>query len=847
MTYRSHMVGPSRAFDHIYDPLYVASDRKDVCRANHAALARTAPIGIFPVYQSMFSELPRLTRNHYVMHRNPLPYFPEVHISPLRLPHPATVAADTSKVLGSERPKFFCHPNMGETGCNVRYAADHTEEEYCGCDGYEPEHGADQRGAPRFREVASQTMYRESSAQTQPWMPTAVLKESVMPAAEIVYVAEMLQHTRFPGVNEVEIVERARRKRTWEYALGSCDSIDEWRQQKLMLQIFEWEEWVARERQIDRYQMLRLQLVVKIMEKRERDTHQATEGKMENTKRRINKARNDAMHKLEVTFERNLRKLERKRQEQIARYGSRVRSQGDVPMVSLEALTGGRKKYTKQSYDYDPNLIEVGLAKLEKKATITHKFVDPRDQRPELWKPKEVCREFQKGFWSDNFLRKLYESLKQFRNRKDSERTVPQCLIVVSSPTESLIPSPLPTTTPERENDTLYQQAILLQRLIRGRATQELIHREYAAEHDLMEDLIASHRLPVVEEFFPHSDLLHGGTGGTGVAGSVRERYLHILRNEQLLDEFVESSTHAQMSSLMGTLERELTRLQNERNTQAFYLLTERERGRRESRYQGEERMRWSDQKLLPVAGGDELDIYLENALLEQQQQADDVEEWRDRIHELARQFDEEADRPRTDAGETMMPAEPSLMADHPSGTEGGSGTITGSLADEMLLPDIFRRAARENIKFKQRTLLANVHELLYNRKDEEDDSGGEQQEQRGPKVEIVSPTTEPPPPEEQRVVNGLLAGLIDRAVQQPAVPESAYSENEVEELPEDEEAVEGSDFFGLDSAELGTEEALQEEPAGEGEQEEQEEEEIGRMASELIDDILSCVLDVSE
>ncbi|XP_035776239.1 cilia- and flagella-associated protein 91-like [Anopheles albimanus] len=845
MTYRSHMVGPSRAFDHIYDPLYVASDRKDVCRANHAALARTAPIGIFPVYQSMFSELPRLTRNHYVMHRNPLPYFPEVHISPLRLPHPSAVAADMSKVLGAERPKFFCHPNMGETGCNVRYAADSTEEEYCGCDGYEPpEHGPDQ-GGPRFREVASQTMYRESSAQTQPWMPTAVLKESVMPAAEIVYVAEMLQHTRFPGVNEVEIVERARRKRSWEYALGSCDSIDEWRQQKLMLQIFEWEEWVARERQIDRYQMLRLQLVAKIMEKRERDTHQATEGKMENTKRRINKARNDAMHKLEVTFERNLRKLERKRQEQIARYGSRARGQADVPLVSLEALrSGGRKKYSKQSYDYDPNLIEVGLAKLEKKATITHKFVDPRDQRPELWKPKEVCREFQKGFWSDSFLRKLYESLKQFRNRKDSERTVPQCLIVVSSPTESLIPSPLPATSPEKENDTLYQQAILLQRLLRGRATQELIHRDYALEHDLMEDLIASHRLPVVEEFFPHSNLLHGGTGGTGVAGSVRERYLHILRNEQLLDEFVESSTHAQMSSLMGTLERELTRLQNERNTQAFYLLTERERGRRESRSQGaDETMRWSDQKLLPVAGGDELDIYLENALLEQQQQADDVEEWRDRIHELARQFDEEADRPRrTDAVDgPALAAEPSITTDHLTGME-GPGTITGSLADEMLLPDIFRRAARENIKFKQRTLLANVHELLYNRKDEEESDAL----RPGPKVEIVSPTTEPPPPEEQRVVNGLLAGLIDRAVQQP-VPESAYSENEVEELPEDEEALEGSDFFGLDSRELGGEEALVEEHAGEGEVQE-EEEEIGRMASELIEDILSHVLDdVSE
>ncbi|XP_052870831.1 cilia- and flagella-associated protein 91-like, partial [Anopheles cruzii] len=532
-----------------------------------------------------------------------------------------------------------------------------------------------------------------------------------------------------------------------------------------------------------------------------------------------------AMQKLEATFERNLRKLDRKRSEKNQRYGSRMRGQGDVPQISLETLTGGRKKYSKQSYNYDPNLIEVGLAKLEKKTTIAHKFVDPRDQRPELWKPKEVCREFQKGFWSDNFLRKLYESLKQFRNRKDSERTVPQqCLIVVSSPTDSLIVSPLTALSPEKENDTLYLQAVLLQRLLRGRATQELIHRDYASEHDLMEDLIASHRLPVVEEFFPHSEV-HGRVPGAG--GSVRERYLHILRNEQLLDEFVESSSHAQMSSLMGTLERELTRLQNERNTQAFYMLAERERGRRESVSEEEPR---TDRKSLGVGVGEEVDIYLENALLEQQQQGDNVEEWRERVHQLAREFDEEADR-RSDSAPLDQVTDPG------TGTVDGSGIIASSLADEMLLPDIFRRAARENIKFKQRPLLANVHELIYSRKDEDTDQEQPDVPLR-PTVEVVSPTTEPPQLEERRVVKELLSGLIDRAVQPP---ESAYSENEVEELPEDEdEGVEGSDFFGL--AEDGAEMYGGEFDAGAA-----EEEEVEQMANEMIEDILSRVLDVTD
>uniref|UniRef100_A0A182PAM4 Cilia- and flagella-associated protein 91 n=1 Tax=Anopheles epiroticus TaxID=199890 RepID=A0A182PAM4_9DIPT len=833
MTYRSHNVGPSRAFDHIYDPLYVASDRKDVCRANHAALTKSAPIGIFPVYQSMFSELPRLTRNHYVMHRNPLPYYPELQVNPIRTYAYQQQHPDTSKVLGAERPKFFCHPNAGETGCNVRYEPGYVpgqgaeSDGYCGCDEYEE--GVDQRQQPRFREVASQTMYRESSAQTQPWMPTAVLKENAMPGAEIVYVAEMLQHTRFPGVNEVEIVERARRKRTWEYALGSCDSLDEWRQQKLVLQIFEWEEWVARERQIDRYQMLRLQLVAKIMEKRERDNHQATEGKMENTKRRINQARNQAMKKLEVNFERNLRKLERKRHEMSVRYGGKGRGQDTVETLALEALAGARKKYSKQSYDYDPNLIEVGLAKLDKKTTVPQKFVNPRDQRPELWKPKEVCRELQKGFWSDNFLRKLYESLKQFRNRKDSERAIPQCLIVVSSPTESVIVSPA-AVSPEQENDNLYQQAVLLQKLIKGRATQEMIHRDYASEHDLMDDLIASHRLPVVEEFFPSDELHPPGAERSG--GSVRERYLQILKNEQLLDEFIESSTHAQMSSLMSTLERELTRLQNERNTQAFYLLAERQRQLRESSTDCEHPPCIDRKQQL---SSDEMALYLESALLEQE--SDNVDEMRDKIQQLARKFDEEADR-RSDGSSLMMIGEADGLAGR-GGNREVIGSIAGSLADEMLLPELYRRAARENIKFKQRSVLANVHELIYNRKEEDEKrtDGKVEGENAGPMdVDLMNGQ-----PEERRVVHGLLDGIIDRAVLQPPVVESAYSENEVEELPEDEEEIGGSDFSALNY------EGYEEEGEG-GEMEEAvEEEEISRMANELIEDILSRVLDVSE
>uniref|UniRef100_A0A182SDX6 Uncharacterized protein n=1 Tax=Anopheles maculatus TaxID=74869 RepID=A0A182SDX6_9DIPT len=355
-----------------------------------------------------------------------------------------------------------------------------------------------------------------------------------------------------------------------------------------------------------------------------------------------------------------------------------------------------------------------------------------------------------------------------------------------------------------------------------------MIHRDYASEHDLMDDLIASHRLPVVEEFFP-IDGQHHPAGMERTGGSVRERYLQILKNEQLLDQFIESSTHAQMSSLMSTLERELTRLQNERNTQAFYLLAERERHLRES----------SENEYPPASGerkqqlsSDEMAIYLENALLEQ---AENVDEMREKIHDMARKFDEEADR-RSDGSSLMMTCE-----DNTAGNREALGSIIGSLADEMLLPDLFRRAARENIKFKQRNVLSNVHEWIYNRKDGE--GADEKLQADDDKKEKALDGDQDRLPEERRVVNGLLDGIIDRAVLQPPAVDTAYSENEVEELPEDEEEMAESDFSALDYEGLGSGEGVQEEEEVEGEGEE----EISRMANELIEDILSHVMDISE
>lgn len=73
MMYKGHITAPNRAFDHLYDPLYLTADIKDIHKQNRSALTRTAPVNIYPIYENMFTDLNQCPRNIYTFQQNPLP------------------------------------------------------------------------------------------------------------------------------------------------------------------------------------------------------------------------------------------------------------------------------------------------------------------------------------------------------------------------------------------------------------------------------------------------------------------------------------------------------------------------------------------------------------------------------------------------------------------------------------------------------------------------------------------------------------------------------------------------------------------------------------------------------
>lgn len=100
MSYRSHTAAPSRVFDHLYDPLFTTSDQKNIVKENSIALTRSAPIHIYPVYSSMFSEGHK-QRNFYSYQKNVLPHFTLGNVQQSQA---------SLSVTGADRSKFFSNP-----------------------------------------------------------------------------------------------------------------------------------------------------------------------------------------------------------------------------------------------------------------------------------------------------------------------------------------------------------------------------------------------------------------------------------------------------------------------------------------------------------------------------------------------------------------------------------------------------------------------------------------------------------------------------------------------------------------------------------------------------------------
>lgn len=268
MSYRSHTAAPSRVFDHLYDPLFTTSDQKNIHKEDCIALMRSAPIQVYPVFNSMFSELTYEDRVCYAYQKNTLPQYPNIISSNGNYWKRSVV------VTGADRPKFFTNPLNNVQTFNVGLMAE--EENF--------ESGSESE--ERYKTMAIQTIYRESSAQTRPFLPECYMAEVIDDIPEVVHIADMIESVTYPGLKEVEIIERSRKRRQWELSLPPINAPEEIASRVTALEAFEWEEWIAREKDINECQQARLKIVADLIAKREQRHKNCTNQRIENCKKR---------------------------------------------------------------------------------------------------------------------------------------------------------------------------------------------------------------------------------------------------------------------------------------------------------------------------------------------------------------------------------------------------------------------------------------------------------------------------------------------------------------------------------------------------------------------------------
>lgn len=133
-----------------------------------------------------------------------------------------------------------------------------------------------QKVESKSRSIGSQTIYREQSAQTKPYLPEINYYPGIE-ESELFQTADLFEQNT--GTCDTERINRLRKQQQWKNALRQCNDADVFVatsketnaiEQKLICEAIEYEEWLAREQDFDLTQAMRLQTVKNMLNKRDK-------------------------------------------------------------------------------------------------------------------------------------------------------------------------------------------------------------------------------------------------------------------------------------------------------------------------------------------------------------------------------------------------------------------------------------------------------------------------------------------------------------------------------------------------------------------------------------------------
>lgn len=700
-------VSCGRTYDYLYDPLFTVSSEQDHTQANVQAFLSRSRLKKVPRFRTMFSNLIHYPRHSlYWSKADPVPPFisrewrgheekqretlQQLGVLDTSFQMPKKVYEDPD-VIGKNRYKYFERPFLPffqQMPPNVALSSAKIEAYAF------PPASSKQPPISSKYTVGTQTDYRDSEVQTDPYSPEYVVCQDSIP--ELLTLASLTWGRGLPaGQAEVEMIERAREKRAWEATLPLLSDTAQFEKRRKMMNAMERKEWAFREQEIEKLQEIRLEVLKELLRKRLRKNNEITMKHLNAQWFNLQEAKEAKLAKIRRAHVSAIRKLMGKRKNVEEKFERRniIKDYSDYasqvygPLSRLGRFPDNDEDFTVKNHYLDTY---EGLVELE--SCLPDFVTQPRIKAP---KPKTTTTKagfLKRAAKLEHELAEVHKALLDKKNKVPEPKK--PLLFLQRKP----IPQPrLPTPTLEmtsNEEEDIEKAVIYLQKLLRGRVIQNVMFEGKEKRLELIQELRTTHALQ-------EDDRLVRKTEKQVTLALQRQRNLH-EHKVSLVENHLAGLEGRVLADMFDFLSKELVRLQEERRIHAVAMLAERQRRIREAEESGrrqveQRRLREEDEIFKEVVKVHQSTVssYLEDIILNTEENTAE-EQARAEIEKLAKEIN--------DIAYEMESRRTQLQSEE----------IVAELVYSFLIPEVQKDFVKEKVKNAQRKHILAAHQIIH-------------------------------------------------------------------------------------------------------------------------------------
>ncbi|XP_070516123.1 cilia- and flagella-associated protein 91 [Cardiocondyla obscurior] len=268
-----------------------------------------------------------------------------------------------------------------------------------------------------YKNAETQTDYRDSEAQTDPWEPPCKIIPGHNP--EVLTLTNLTWEHGLPaGNHEVHVINRMRMKRAWESILPPMDTPANIKMRNSIITALENDEWAFRESEIQFIMDLRLDLMRDRLQNRELESEKKRQSRFTRLESKLSKGRDNQIKTIRHNLKRDLRKLCQKHRDKHQLCKLDIIEHHVDPRSDLYAPQRRHEISQKQLLS-EIQIEQEKEAEEEKDATLSW--------LPIIEKPKEIRGGLKSGDiciretrWTEEKLKQLHSDLKTIRMKVKS-------------------------------------------------------------------------------------------------------------------------------------------------------------------------------------------------------------------------------------------------------------------------------------------------------------------------------------------------------------------------------------------------------------------------------------------